>query len=269
MSAHWTLDDIPWHEFDATKVDPDLLRIAKAASMVERNANDYAVYLCNIFDDDPEFQEAARHWAKEEEQHGEALRRWAELADKAFDFKKSFSRFTDGFRIPVESLSSVRGSRTGELISRCVVEVGTSSYYSALADASDEPVLKAICRNIAGDEFRHYKLFYTHMKRYYPKDRLNILKRLRIALGRIIESEDDELAFAYFCANDEREPYIRKKSGGEYLKRAYRYYQVRHLERAIAMTMKAAAIRVSDRNLRRLAKGAHRIMQWRVRKHAA
>ncbi|MCE2509590.1 MAG: ferritin-like domain-containing protein [Alphaproteobacteria bacterium] len=269
MSKHWTLDDIPWDAFDATKVDPDLLRIAKAASMVERNANDYAIYLCNIFHDDSEFQEAARTWAQEEEQHGEALRRWAELADSSFDFKKSFRRFTDGFQIPVESLLSVRGSRTGELISRCVVEVGTSSYYSALADASEEPVLKAICRNIAGDEFRHYKLFYTHMKRYYPKDRLNVLKRLRIALGRIIESEDDELSFAYFCANDEREPYVRKKSSAEYLQRAYRHYRLRHLERAVAMTMKAATIRLSDRNVQRLAKGAHRLLRWRLRRIAA
>ena len=269
MSKHWTLDDIPWEAFDAAKVDADLLCIAKAASMVERNAADYADYLCNIFHDDPEFQEAARTWAKEEEQHGEALRRWAEIADSTFDFKKSFRRFTAGFKIPIESVSSVRGSRTGELISRCIVEVGTSSYYSALADASDEPVLKAICRNIASDEFRHYKLFYTHMKRYYADDRLNVLQRLRIALGRIIESEDDELAFAYFCANDERGPYVRKKSSAEYLKRAYRYYRPRHLERALTMTMKAAAVRLSDRKLQWLAKGAHRFMQWRARNLAA
>ena len=265
MSKHWTLDDIPWEAFEAAKVDPDLLCIAKAASMVEHNARDYADYLCNIFHADPEFQEAARNWAEEEEQHGEALSRWSEIADSAFDFKESFRRFTEGFKIPVESVLSVRGSRTGELISRCIVEVGTSSYYSALADASDEPVFKAICQNIAHDEFRHYKLFYTHMQRYYQDDCLNVLQRLRIALGRIIESEDDELAFAYFCANDVRGPYIRKKSSAEYLKRAYRYYQPFHLERAITMTLKATAIRLSDRKLQWLAKSAHRFIQWRAR----
>ncbi len=265
MPAPWSLDDIPWKDFEPAKVDPDLLRIAKAASLVERNANDYAIYLCNIFDDNPEFQKIVHQWAREEEQHGEALRRWVEMADANFDFEKSFRRFTEGFRIPIDADRSVRGSRTGELIARCVVEVGTSSYYSALADTSEEPVLEKICRNIASDEFRHYKLFYTYMQHYYPKDRPSIFARLRIALGRILESEDDELAYAYFCANDEAEPYVRKESSSEYMRRAYRCYKPQHLERAIAMTMKASRLPLNDRLLRGLAWMAHRFLRWRAR----
>ena len=49
--------------------------------MVEHNGGDYATYLCNVFHDDPEFQDTANRWAQEEVQHGEALARWAELAD--------------------------------------------------------------------------------------------------------------------------------------------------------------------------------------------
>ena len=30
--GHWTLDDIQWDRFDPAKVDPDLLKVAKAAS---------------------------------------------------------------------------------------------------------------------------------------------------------------------------------------------------------------------------------------------
>jgi len=41
----WTLDDIAWDRFDRTKVDPELLRIVKAASLVEYNGADYAQYL--------------------------------------------------------------------------------------------------------------------------------------------------------------------------------------------------------------------------------
>ena len=51
--------------------------------MVERNGADYEAYLCNVFADDPAFQAAARAWAAEEVQHGEALARWATLADPA------------------------------------------------------------------------------------------------------------------------------------------------------------------------------------------
>src|SRR6185369_10435936 len=108
----------------------------------------------------------------EEVQHGKALKRWAQLADPSWDFDSAFKRFTDGFKLPLEATTSVRGTRTGELISRCIVETGTSSYYTALADTSDEPVLKEICRKLAADELRHYKLFYAHMTRYQEEEKL-------------------------------------------------------------------------------------------------
>src|SRR3546814_4742156 len=63
--------------------------------------------------------------------------------------------FREGFRPDVDATESIRGSRAGELVARCMVEVGTSSYYRALGDAATEPALKAICRFIAGDELRH------------------------------------------------------------------------------------------------------------------
>ena len=37
MTRHWTLDDIPWADFDASKVDPELLRAVKAAALVDRS----------------------------------------------------------------------------------------------------------------------------------------------------------------------------------------------------------------------------------------
>ena len=49
----------------------------------------------SVFADDAEFRELALRWAAEEEQHGMALGRWAQLADPSFDFDASFKRFTD------------------------------------------------------------------------------------------------------------------------------------------------------------------------------
>ena len=108
----WSLDDIPWDRFDPGKLDPDLIKVVKAASMVESNGGDYAVYLCNVFAGDADFQAAARAWAAEEVQHGEALGRWAEMADPGFDFAASFQRFTEGYALPLDATASVRGSRT-------------------------------------------------------------------------------------------------------------------------------------------------------------
>ncbi len=181
---HWTLESIDWDRFDPAAVNPDVLKAFKASAMVEANGEDYGEYLCKVFHDDPAFQAVAREWALEELQHGRALGRWAALADPSFNFEASFQRFTDGYKISLDVEKSVRGSRAGELIARCIVETGTSTYYTALADATDEPVLKAICRNIAADEFRHYKLFYSHLKRYQAREQLGVWGRLRVVLGR-------------------------------------------------------------------------------------
>ena len=64
-------------------------------------------------------------------------------------------------------------------------------------------MLKQVCRLIAADEYRHFKLFYDHMKRYLARENLSFLQRLRVAAGRIGESEDDELAFAFHCGNED------------------------------------------------------------------
>src|SRR5690606_38920011 len=109
MKKHWTLDDIPWDRFDPSRVDPDILRIVKAAAMVEYNGGDYASYLCGVFHDDPDFQKAAQDWAVEEVQHGEALGRWAELADPEFNLEAAFARFKEGYRIDTDASTSVRG----------------------------------------------------------------------------------------------------------------------------------------------------------------
>jgi hypothetical protein len=239
--ARWTLDDIPWQRFDPAKVDPDLLAVVKAASLVERNGGDYASYLCNVFADDPEMQQAALTWGREEIQHGMALGRWAMLADPAFDFEGAFARFAEVIKLPLDAATSVRGTRAGELVARCMVEVGTSSYYTALAERCEEPVLEAICRKIAADELRHYKLFYTHLDRYLAREGLGFWGRLRVAAGRIGESEDDELAFAWHAANENGD-YDHARSNRAYARRAYAVYRRPHVERGLAMAFKAIGL---------------------------
>ena len=261
---NWTLDDIAWSDFNRAKIDPDLLKLVKAAALVEHNGYDYAIYLKNVFGDDPEFKTAVDIWAREEVQHGEALGRWAMMADPTFDFAAAFRRFTDGYKLPLDATISVRGTRAGELMARCIVETGTSSYYSALRDAAEEPVLKQICANIAADELRHYKLFYAHMRRWLERERLGKWGRLRIGLARIHESEDDELAYAYYAANAALgEAYDRSIYAAAYARRAYAVYRPGHVQRGVAMILKAAGLGATGRlnaGLTRLAVG---FMRWR------
>ena len=243
-AEHWKIADLPWIEFDPAKVDADVLKIVKAAALVEYNAHDYATYLCNVFPDDAAFQQVAKDWALEEVQHGEALGKWAERADPSFNFLAASTRYKAGYSINVNAEHSIRGSHVGELISRCIVETGTSSYYTALGDSVAEPVLKQICRHIAADELRHYKMFYDHLKRYLEQGRLSRLERVKIGLGRIQESEDDELAYAYFAANAPSDAaYDRPAYTSAYMVRAYRYYRREHVERVVAMVFKACGFK--------------------------
>jgi rubrerythrin len=263
----WTLDDIPWDRFDRNKLDPDVVHIVKAASLVEHNGAAYAHHLCRIFADDPEFQQTARRWGEEEIQHGRALARWAALADPSFDFAAAFARFQDGFKIDFDSDRSRRGSRTGEMIARCIVEIGTSSYYTALREGVAEPVLQEICRHIAADELRHYRLFYKNLDRCPARERLGRLARLRVAIGRVAEADDDELAYAYYAANESARPYDRKRYSRAYARRAFRLYRPHHVERGVAMLLKAVGLTPNGwlgRTASRLAWGAMRYRAARL-----
>jgi hypothetical protein len=246
----WMLDDVQWSKFDASKVDPRLLAAAKGAALVEYNAPDYVTYLKRVFDGDAVTTAAIERWGTEETQHGLALARWCELADPKFDFQDAVRRFRAGYKPPHfegESTQSIRGSRRGEMISRCVVESGTSSYYSAIRDICEEPVLKEVAGRIASDEFRHYKLFYDTMSAQTEPD-LPFWRKLMVAVSRINESDDDELAYSFYCGNVpaseeatkpyDREKYVKLSSAAAMF--AYRRHHIARLTQMVAKAIGAA-----------------------------
>jgi hypothetical protein len=261
----WTIEDIPWDRFDRGRLDPQIVVIVKAASLVEYNGGAYAHHLCRVFHDDPGFQAIARRWGEEEIQHGMALGRWAELADPEFDFAAAFDRFQSGFQVDFDRDTSRRGSRSGEMIARCIVETGTSSYYTALREAAEEPVLKEICRHIAADELRHYQLFYRNLLRCLEHERIGLWRRLRVALRRLAESQDDELAYAYYAANETRRPYDRRRCGRAYARRAYAVCREHHVARGVAMIFKAVGLTPNGR----LSHAAGRLAWAALRRRAA
>jgi hypothetical protein len=267
---HWHIEQVAWDRFDPGRVPPEVVPLVKAAAMVERNGDDYAIYLKSVFHDDPDFRQAADNWAVEEVQHGEALGRWAMLADPSWDFRAAFAKYREGYRLPLDADASVRGSRSGELIARCMVETGTSSYYTALGEGTEEPVLREICRLIAADEYRHFKLFYDHLRRYLARENLSFVQRLKVAAGRIGESEDDELAFAFHCGNDAPgTAYVHDRCIAGYMAGAMRFYRFRHIERGMGMVFKAIGLEPRGRLSDLAAKGAWRLIQWRRDRYRA
>src|SRR5262249_48193470 len=96
-SVQLTVAGLPWDQFDPERLDPDTLKVVKAAALVEYAAGKYERYLCNVFFDDPDFQQAARDWAVEEVRHGEALGSYAERADPSFSLAQAYARFDAGY----------------------------------------------------------------------------------------------------------------------------------------------------------------------------
>lgn len=240
---HWTADDIAWDRFDPAKLDPALLKLVKAASVTEYNAAQYTHYLKKVFEDDSEFHPILAEWQLEEEQHGRMLARYARMADPQFDFDAAFRKFADGIQIPLDVSRSVRGSKVGELVARCMVETGTSSYYSAVSETTEEPVLKQLCHRIAADEFRHYRTFFDGMRRYQAKEPISLFERVKVVIERVRESEDDELAFAFHCATEGDVSYDRARSIRDYEAVAYGIYRRHHAEQVVRMTLRATGLK--------------------------
>jgi hypothetical protein len=131
--------------------------------------------------------------------------------------------------------------------------------------------LQEICRHIAADELRHYRLFYKNLDRCLARERLGRLARLRVAIGRVAEADDDELAYAYYAANESARPYDRKRYSRAYARRAFRLYRPHHVERGVAMLLKAVGLTPNGwlgRTASRLAWGAMRYRARRLAKAA-
>ena len=164
---HWSLEDIPWHaiQHDAVARNKAFFYLVASASLMESATDLYTENLIDFFGDDKEVTSWLEHyWLPEELQHGRALRRYVEIAWPEFDWEPAFRRFVEEFR-PFCDVA-LEAARSLEMASRCVVEMGTASYYTTLSRGSPEPVLSVLTRRIVEDEVRHYKHFYRFFRKY-------------------------------------------------------------------------------------------------------
>ncbi len=169
---HWSLDDIPWPALrrDAAAENEALFYMVATASLIESATDLYTANLIEFFAGDSEIGSWLQDfWLPEELQHGKALRRYVEAAWPEFRWEEVREAFVEEFRpFCDEAHEPVRGL---EMASRCVVEMGTASFYTGLSRASPEPVLAAVTDRIAKDEVRHYKHFYRFFRKYRERER--------------------------------------------------------------------------------------------------
>jgi hypothetical protein len=179
---HWSLDDIPWPALrrDVAAENEALFYMVATASLMESATDLYTANLIEFFAGDDEIGSWLQDfWLPEELQHGKALRRYVETAWPEFPWAAVREAFVEEFRpFCDEALEPVRSL---EMASRCVVEMGTASFYTGLSRASPEPVLAEVTGRIAKDEVRHYKYFYRFYREYRERERPD-----RGAVGRAL-----------------------------------------------------------------------------------
>lgn len=259
-SASWSLGDIAWSRLDRSKVNPHVLSALKTAALVEFNSPDYVSYLKNVLRDNPSIQQELERWGAEERQHGLALKQWVERVDADFNFDQAVLEFRSLYQVDTQASVSKRGSPAGEMLSRCVVESATSFFYTAIKDTTEEPCLRQICQFIARDEFAHYQLFLRIMNEL--GGRPGWLKLLWIALQRVNELGDEELASAFYAAHfhhaEDKPVFDAELFASVYESRAVLVYQQEHAYRMSSMIARALGVSPWGR----LMKGVQPII-WR------
>jgi|HubBroStandDraft_6_1064221.scaffolds.fasta_scaffold758164_1 hypothetical protein len=195
---HWTLDSIDWSALQRHRVADDdaVFYLIAGASFVEATTDLYTQNLIDYFSDDTEITEWLQtHWLPEELQHGKALRRYVQLAWPDFDWDAVYERFLPDYSAQCAE-DGVEPTRSREMASRCVVEMGTSSYYRCLSRMTDEPVLCDLARRISDDEIRHYKHFYRYLQKYQQQDgeRRGAIATALWNRLRMIDGEDSRIA---------------------------------------------------------------------------
>jgi hypothetical protein len=129
--------------------------------------------------------------------------------------------------------------------------------------------LKEVAGRIAADEFRHYRLFYEILVKESEPD-LPIWRKLWVAATRLGESEDDELACAYYCANvpadlADTTPYERKVYALAYTRAVMTLYQRHHIEKLVKMVVKPAGLNPAGRVTQLASAALWKVMSYRGR----
>ena len=211
-TPRWSLDSIDWGALrhDLVADNEAIFYLIASASFVEATTDLYTQNLIAYFADDDEITAWLRtHWLPEELQHGRALRRYVQLAWPDFDWDGVYAKFQPEYAAQCAN-DGLEPTRTREMASRCVVEMGTSSYYRTLSRMTDDPVLSSLTQRIAEDEISHYKHFYRYLKKYQAREgerRGGILRALWNRL-RMIDGADSRIAISHiYCARHPDRPF--------------------------------------------------------------
>jgi hypothetical protein len=201
--ASWSVDDIPYHaiehEHERLASNRLMLYTVATAAFVEITSDVYTRNLADFFRGDAEVVDWLENaWEREELQHGAALKRYVEAAWPDFPWDDAYRGFLGEF-LRFCSVDQLAPTRALEMAARCVIETGTATFYRALSEMDQEPVLRQITAAISADEVRHYKPFYRFFQRYREREQPSrtAVARTLWSRSREIDAEDAFYAFKH------------------------------------------------------------------------
>jgi rubrerythrin len=236
------LADIPWEGCSATSVDPQVIQLLIAACLVESRGDAYGAYLERVFSDDPEFVKTIKEWSIEENEHGIVLANWLGRVVPEMNISSLLAKYNQSVNLSYSNSTetvSIRGSKTAELLSRCAVESGTSTYYKAIAENVEDPALQLICMRLAKDEINHYSVFRKKLDELRGVERFSSIKLLRMSLSRLVEFEDDQVSYAYYIGMNTEKPYSKKLYSRLMIKAAYGLYNRARVSELVKLNLRA------------------------------
>ncbi len=264
----WTLDDIPWDCFERSKLDPEIC--VRIASRRRRSSSITARPMPII---SAGFSPTTRRSRKP---RGAGARRRSSTEPRW--------RAGPGSPTP-NSISSGRlpGFRPGSgwistAPARAAARARGKWWRAASSRSAPAPIIprcarrrrSRYCRKSAAisrpDELAPLPAsFIRTSTAVWRREPIGRLARLAsVALGRVAESEDDELAYAYYAANAGELTYDRRHYSRAYASRAFGLYRPHHVERGIAMLLKAVGLTPNGRLAVLLSRLAWRAIRYRA-----
>lgn len=177
-AVRWNMGtDIPWDDFDASKLSDDQAYTIKMNAITEWAALPATEMFLRDNREDSDFSAFMSVWFFEEQKHSlvlmEYLRRFRpELVPTEEELHKVRFEFD-----PAPALETLMLHFCGE--------VRLNHWYRRASDWHTEPVIKAIYKIVAQDEARHAGAYLRYMKRALVHQGQNMAQQARMAFAKI------------------------------------------------------------------------------------
>lgn len=250
----WRVEEVDFSRIDRDRIAQNeaLFYLLVSASFIESGSDLYTSNLTEHYAAYPEVQAwLRRQWEREELQHGRTFELYVKAAWPEFPWQLAFEGFLAeyGRLCTVEELEP---DRALEMAARCVVEMGTTTYYQTLRGLSDEPLLTELLGHVRTDEVNHYKHFLAYFKQLSAAQPVSRLRVARVLYARLVELRDSD--------SDVALRHVWAHKGALFPQGAQRFEDIRDRVFALVSTQLPA-----DQAVRMLLKPLqlpHRVEKW-------